>query len=103
MTKTCRWCKREKPLDEFYEDPKNKRKYVAFCKQCSNARSKKYYLQNKEKVLAQHLLWIKTNRRKLKIYERQRYLRDREKILARKAAQRAARRVQNEPTTQSSN
>ncbi|MHB8916357.1 MAG: hypothetical protein ACYC4K_11165 [Thiobacillus sp.] len=43
-TKTCLWCKTEKPLPEFVKNARSKGGYMAHCKECNR---KKYYLKQK--------------------------------------------------------
>jgi len=48
MEKICVICKDKKELDEFNKNKSKKDGYNTLCRICSNARSKRYYTENKE-------------------------------------------------------
>ena len=56
MKKTCPKCGKVKPLEEFYYIPSSGQ-YMAWCKDCDNARKKQYYLDNKAHLDAKHKEW----------------------------------------------
>lgn len=49
VTKRCTKCGVEKPLGEFYKQPRNKDGYQKYCKDCSKNQQKDYYKNNKDK------------------------------------------------------
>lgn len=57
-TKKCAHCGQEKPVTEFYKDSHTKDGLQSWCKQCSNARSKKQIKEAQERfndAIEQHL------------------------------------------------
>lgn len=50
--KICRECKKELPIGSFYERPSMKDGYVNSCKDCHSKKSRKYRLDNIEKIRA---------------------------------------------------
>ena len=49
--KTCNCCGVEKPKTEFYKNKSRKDGFEYHCKECSSQQKKKYYTDNKERIL----------------------------------------------------
>lgn len=47
--KFCKSCNKEKPLDDFYKQPKNSDGRQGTCKVCMNERTRKWYVKNPDK------------------------------------------------------
>ena len=62
--KRCTKCNEEKDLTEFAKHPKAKDGLNPSCKVCK----KKYYNQNKERIISQQKEWYKNNKDKVKQY-----------------------------------
>ncbi len=50
-TKVCKKCQTEQPLENFRKHPKTNDGLKNECKTCDNARQKKYYEENKKKII----------------------------------------------------
>jgi alpha-galactosidase/6-phospho-beta-glucosidase family protein len=79
--KTCRRCKKDLPLTEFYKDKSSKDKLTRECKQCSYERRKDYVSRNREKVRATKKKWDLENSKHIKEYRKKMYpkIKDRQK------------------------
>jgi hypothetical protein len=53
MTKVCTVCKKEKEVCEFNKNSKRYDGLQSECRECAKERSKKYYLENKSKMIKQ--------------------------------------------------
>lgn len=53
-TKICKCCEIEKNINEFYKKTDSKDGYYSYCKQCAIMKTKKYYENNKEKIMEYH-------------------------------------------------
>ena len=51
ISKTCKKCQTEKPLDQFRAHPKTKDLKKTECIPCDDARQKEYYLKHKKKII----------------------------------------------------
>jgi len=51
--KECTVCKAEKEYSDFYSDKRNSDTLRSECKNCHSARSKKYYLKHKDRIIDQ--------------------------------------------------
>jgi hypothetical protein len=60
--KTCTKCNELKALTEFHRDKSRKDGLANRCKPCVIAFVKKYYVANRDKVLANVSLWVSNNR-----------------------------------------
>lgn len=59
--KKCSSCKLEKTFDDFNRDESRKDKLAYICRECESARSKKYYLENREARRLKSDEWAKNN------------------------------------------
>jgi len=50
ISKTCRICNIEKPIDNFYKTKKNTDGYFNSCKECDKEKSKQWALNNPNKI-----------------------------------------------------
>ena len=57
QAKICTYCNIEKESIEFSNKKAGKLGIASYCKKCININSKKYYQENKEKILVQHKKW----------------------------------------------
>lgn len=69
-TKICSECKVEKPLSEFYKEPRTKDNLTSECKACKCQRNKAWRDANPEKVKTLKCLWTKANPEKVLDYRR---------------------------------
>jgi len=67
--KTCRTCKIDKSLDNFYKFKKSKDGLEYRCKECCNVRSRAYQLKNPDKTRSRNRKWLRLNRVKSKGYK----------------------------------
>lgn len=58
MIKTCRHCKSEKPLFDFYKSSHNKDGFDAWCKLCRKEHTKAQYKKRKDKIKETHKKWM---------------------------------------------
>lgn len=79
-TKFCNRCKRNLPKSEFYSDKSQKSGLYSLCKECSKAKNKKYYDENKEWYKEYVTNWRKENADIWKNYMREYRIKNREKI-----------------------
>jgi len=59
--RTCNDCKVEKPLTDFSKSKSRKLGYQYTCKNCNNARAKRWYLNNVDKAKDRIREWKKNN------------------------------------------
>jgi len=64
--KRCRKCGGDKPLSEFYRQKGRRDGYRNDCKACFSARSKQWYLRNREHAIAQVQAWQRANPERVK-------------------------------------
>jgi len=64
--KKCSKCKKEKSRDNFYKRSRNHEGLNSVCKKCSQARCKKQYKDNSEKMKARKKKWRENNPEKSK-------------------------------------
>ena len=69
--KRCRKCGELKPLTEFYREKGCRDGYRNDCKACFAARSKQWYLKNREHVVARVKTWQQANAERHNAYQRQ--------------------------------
>jgi hypothetical protein len=66
-TKICSKCKEEKYVCEFYKHNKNPEKYRSTCKTCMNIASKKYKVENFDKIHKKNKEYLEKNREQNKL------------------------------------
>lgn len=69
-TKACSKCGIEKPLTEYSKEKTGKDGLRADCKECKNARTKKYKEENKEKLKAYKKKYREANKERIKAYSK---------------------------------
>lgn len=79
--KLCSKCGIEKPLSEFYKDPRGLFGVRADCITCNNAKSRTYYEDHAEKRRNDHREWTKHNRELARAQKRRWYQRHKETII----------------------
>jgi 5-methylcytosine-specific restriction endonuclease McrA len=84
--KTCRKCKTEKPLTEFYKKRSAKDGHQGACKLCDNAKSKAWREANKKKIDAKNKAYREANREKLNAESKAYRETNREKVKAQNKA-----------------
>jgi hypothetical protein len=62
--KTCTKCKKNKPLDQFYNSKKGKNGLTSYCKTCTDEYNKAYLAKNKEKRRAFEVAYELENKEK---------------------------------------
>lgn len=78
--KVCTKCKVEKPKSEFSVQSSSSTGVRSACKECIKISSKKYYLDNKEKILYKYKIYKEENKDKFKEVSRKRYLKNKEEV-----------------------
>ena len=81
ITRMCRKCGQEKPLEEFVKDKTRELGYNYTCKQCKREHACKYRADNHEKVLERTRKWRVDNPEKVREYDRKYRADNHEKIL----------------------
>ena len=81
ITRVCRKCGQEKPLEEFVKDKTRELGYNYTCKQCKREHACKYRADNHEKVLERTRKWRVDNPEKVREYDRKYRADNHEKIL----------------------
>lgn len=61
ITRVCRKCGQEKPLEEFAKNKECVLGHSHICKQCKAEQSRKYYAANSEKAREKHRKWRAAN------------------------------------------
>lgn len=59
--KTCKHCKADKPLDDFYADTAGRDGHRPECKACTAARRKRWYAANREREIDRVRRWASDN------------------------------------------
>ena len=77
-SKTCRKCKIDKGLNEFYKSKKYKCGYQAQCIECLRKYSRKYEAKNREERVEKHRHWRDENRDVINARNRDRWKEDEE-------------------------
>ena len=80
QTKICSKCGRELPLDSFYKNKSKKYGVEGECKDCSKARVKEYYEQNKEKISIRTKEYQEKNKEQIKLDKKEYYEKNKEKL-----------------------
>lgn len=62
ITKRCRQCLEDKPLEDFYRASGSETGRRARCKRCYSQRARAWYLKNKKRVRANSSRWYEANR-----------------------------------------
>lgn len=70
ITRVCRKCGQEKPLEEFVKDKTRELGYSYTCKHCRREHACKYRADNHEKVLERTRKWRVDNPEKVREYDR---------------------------------
>jgi len=83
ITRVCRKCGQEKPLEEFTKDKECVLGHSHICKQCKAERNRKWCAANPEKVLEYKRKRYAANPEKAREYKRKRYAANPEKVLER--------------------
>ena len=83
ITRVCRKCGQEKPLEEFAKDKECVLGHSHICKQCKAERNRKWCAANPEKVLEYKRKRYAANPEKAREYKRKRYAANPEKVLER--------------------
>ena len=83
MQKECTKCGEVKPLEGFGVRNKSKSGRAASCKDCDNARNKKYREENRDKVSARKKKYHEDNRDEIAVYRKKYYEKNRDETLAR--------------------
>ena len=73
MTRTCRVCKIEKPLEEFTKHKKMKFGYDYICLKCNRIHSSKYNKDNPEKYKLKCKRWYRKNTKKVTEERKRKY------------------------------
>lgn len=81
ITRVCRKCGQEKPLEEFVKDKTRELGYSYTCKHCRREHACKYRADNHEKVLELTRKWRVDNPEKVREYDRKYRADNHEKIL----------------------
>lgn len=81
ITRVCRKCGQEKPLEEFVKDKTRELGYSYTCKHCKRELACKYRADNHEKVLERTRKWRVDNPEKVREYDRKYRADNHEKIL----------------------
>jgi hypothetical protein len=82
VTKVCKKCGQEKPLSEYYRNSNIKGGYFNSCKACVCAASREYITNNHKRHLDYNRQYYHRDIEASRAREREKYYRDREKILA---------------------
>ena len=90
ITRVCRKCGQEKPLEEFVKNKNLALGYSYICKQCKAEQSRKRYAANPEKVLERNRKWRAANPEKERERKRKWRAANLEKVLERNRKWRAA-------------
>ena len=81
ITKICRTCNFAKLLDQFHAHKQTKDGRNTSCKECSNARSKKWREENKDQFLSSIKKWTIENKEYKKKSDKNYYQNNKEKVL----------------------
>src|SRR3990172_8055092 len=84
--KQCTQCKKWKNPYEFYNQKKGKNGKMAWCKDCCKRESKKYRIENREKISESGKRYREANKEAIHIQDKEYRSRESSKELARKRA-----------------
>lgn len=70
--KRCRKCGVVKPLDAFYRDAAGRDGHRPECKECTAARRKRWYTENKDREIARVADWQRRNAERHRAYQQER-------------------------------
>lgn len=73
ITRVCRKCGQEKPLEEFAKNKECVLGHSHICKQCKAEQSRKWHAANFEKAREKHRKWRAANLEKYREYDRKYY------------------------------
>ncbi len=73
ITRVCRKCGQEKPLEEFAKNKECVLGHSHICKQCKAEQSRKWHAANFEKAREKHRKWRAANLEKCREYDRKYY------------------------------
>ncbi|MBA2411873.1 MAG: hypothetical protein H0V63_03480 [Burkholderiaceae bacterium] len=90
LTKSCTKCGADKPLPDYYADPKCRDGLAHWCKVCALAHARDYRVSNPERVAAKNKRWREANRDHAASTKRAYREANREKVAAADSAWRAA-------------
>ena len=79
ITRVCRKCGQEKPLEEFAKNKECVLGHSHICKQCKAEQSRKWHAANFEKAREKHRKWRAANLEKCREYDRKYYAANSEK------------------------
>lgn len=82
QSKVCTECGVDKPVDEFHRHKKGRLGRQEKCKPCKSATDKKYYAENRHKVLRGVKKYQKENPDKVKETQHRKYMKSRDRIIA---------------------
>jgi hypothetical protein len=82
MKKICKKCEKNKPIEDFGNQPRNKDGKRNDCKKCQSDYAKSRYTQNREKYLEDQKKYQRENKEKVKDSKRRYREKNREKIRA---------------------
>ena len=71
--KVCTKCKEEKSLRDFRKQSSTKDGLKYYCKECDDRTAKRYYEENKKKIITKVTQWQKDNPDKVKDYKKSYY------------------------------
>jgi hypothetical protein len=80
LTKICRRCNKEKPIDDFYKHSEMSDGHLNICKECILKYAKKHHQQNKDKIREYSKKWREKNKEYEKIKSREYYQAHKEHI-----------------------
>jgi hypothetical protein len=79
-TKICSKCNTEKDFKDFAKDNSRKDGLMYICKLCHKGKNKKYYQENKEKVMAYSEKYNKENKEKIRACKEKYRLANKDKL-----------------------
>ncbi len=71
--KFCVKCGEFKPVSEFYKDRKSSDGLTTGCKACWRPYGHRYYLKNRERLIAKAKSWQKSHQEEIRAYHKNRY------------------------------
>lgn len=71
--KICTKCKEEKSLGHFRKQSSTKDGLKYYCKECDDITAKRYYEENKKKIIGKVTEWQKDNPDKVRSYKKSYY------------------------------
>lgn len=85
-TKECSVCKKEKDRDAFYKHSRHKSGLTPACKECANQRKRKYYAENKERLLERQKEYAKKNKKKISAAGKKFWINNKQRLSKKKKA-----------------